>query len=61
MGSEMSDERTKEKAQPEEEEIEIQVGGGKSVARNERLEHLRKRHPQRDVPRIDGELVEREK
>ena len=49
------------KTQPMEEEIEIQVGGGKSIARNEILEHLRKQHPQRDVPRIDGELVERGK
>ena len=59
MESEMSEERMKEKARPEE-EIEIQVGGGKSIARNEILEHLRKQHPQRDVPRIDGEVVERE-
>lgn len=61
MESEMSDERMKEKTQPMEEEIEIQVGGGKSIARNEILKHLRKQHPQRDVPRIDGELIERGK
>ena len=55
----MSDERMKEKTQPMEEEIKIQVGGWKSIARSEMLEHLRKQHPQRDVPKIDGEAVER--
>lgn len=55
----MSEERKTVKPRPEE-DLEIQVGGGKSIARNELLEHLRKQHPQRDVPRIDGEWQEQE-
>lgn len=55
----MSDEQMMEKTQPEDEDFGVQLGGGRSIARNEILEHLRKQHPQRDVPRIDGEAVER--
>ena len=37
------------------EEEELQQGGGKSIAREEALKHVRKQHPQRDIPRMDTE------
>lgn len=32
-----------------------QGGGGRSIAKDEALKHIRKQHPQRDVPRVDTE------
>ena len=43
------------------EETEAQQGEPRSIARQEGLKHIKKQHPQRDVPRVDGEEQEREK
>lgn len=34
-------------------EEEVHMGEQKSIAKQEALKHLKKQHPQRDVPRID--------
>jgi len=36
-------------------EDELQQGEPRSIARQEALKHIKKQHPQRDVPRVDGE------
>ena len=41
-----------------EEAFEIQSGEPKSISKQERLKRAIKQHPQRDVPRIDGEVTE---
>ncbi|GEM_PF-5118888 len=41
-----------------EEEFEIQMGEPKSISKQERLKRAIRQHPQRDVPRIDGEATE---
>lgn len=40
------------------EDWEGQEGMTRSIARQEALKHLKKQHPQRDIPRIDGEVPE---
>jgi len=39
---------------PEGPEPEIQLGHGRSKARDERLKHAVRQHPQRDEPRVDS-------
>jgi len=34
-------------------EDEIQVGEQKSIAKQEALKHIKKQHPQRDIPKVD--------
>jgi len=43
------------------EETEAQQGEPRSIARQEALKHIKKQHPQRDVPRVDVEEQELEK
>ncbi len=40
---------------------ELQQGESKGIAKQEALKHLKKQHPQRDVPRVDGEPQELER
>jgi hypothetical protein len=35
-------------------ELEVQQSGGRSVAREERLKKAIRRHPQRDIPRVES-------
>lgn len=50
------------KARREAEELEeLQQGESKGIAKQEALKHLKKRQPQRDVPRVDGEVQELER
>lgn len=34
-------------------EDEIQTGEQKSIAKQEALKHIKKQHPQRDIPKVD--------
>lgn len=40
------------------EEGEVQQGESRSIAKQEALKHVKKQHPQRDIPRVDGEESE---
>jgi hypothetical protein len=51
---------SKEEQSPEGEEgldMEIHQGESKSIARQEALKHIKKQHPQRDVPRVDEDQL----
>lgn len=41
------------------EEDEVQQGEARGIAKQEALKHIKKQHPQRDVPKVDGEESER--
>ena len=41
------------------EEDDVQQGEPRSIAKQEALKHVKKQHPQRDIPRVDGEESER--
>ena len=41
------------------EEDEVQQGEARSIAKQEALKHIKKQHPERDIPRVDGEESER--
>jgi hypothetical protein len=50
----MSEEDKREKPVEFEEEGG-QHGGNRSIARGDALKHIRKQHPQRDIPKVDTE------
>lgn len=49
----MSEEERQEPGEFEEEGP--QHGGGRSIAKEDALKHIRKQHPQRDIPKVDTE------
>jgi hypothetical protein len=40
------------------EEDEVQQGESRSIAKQEALKHIKKQHPQRDIPKVGGEESE---
>lgn len=48
----MDQEQGRRKTEPEEQEI--QLGHGRSVAKDERIKRVIKKHPQRDEPKVDS-------
>lgn len=54
-------EKEKQPRTRQEELDELQQGESKGIAKQEALKHLKKQHPQRDVPKVDGETQELER